>query len=161
MKQCRNFGLILFLIIVFIYGCNKNIEPVLIITHSEKILSFSKCFVIQGNDTLTDNLIPLDSTAEMQFIGTTGFKLVDGKAFVGASMSVADSTGAILYRNDDLFLDYDTIGFDPELVKERIGIFLETSYPMVKGGIYKWNAKIWDKKGNGEINAELLIKIKL
>ena len=145
---------------LLLVSCGKKIESSLNITHTEKGLLFSKVFVMQWNDTLKDNLITLDSTAEMQFIGVTGFEIIDGKAYVGASMSVADSTGAILFRNDDLFIDYDTIGFDSILVSQRIGIFTQTSHPMVKGGTYKWCSKIWDKKGTGEINSELIIKMK-
>lgn len=160
MTKFPNFIIFLFLTVILLIGCNNSNESSLNITHTEKGLSFKKVFVVLWNDTLKDNLITLDSTAEMQFIGTTGFKIINGKAFVGASMSVEDSLGAILFRNDDLFMDYDTIGFDSALVSERIGIFIQTSHPMVKGGVYKWCSKIWDKKGSGEINAELLIKMK-
>lgn len=154
------YSFILIILIVFSISCNKSNESTLNITYTKKGLSFDKVFVLQWKDTLKDNLITLDSTAEMQFIGTRGFNLVDGKAYVGASMSVIDSTGAILFRNDDLFMDYDTIGFDTILVSDCIGILIETSHPMIKGGTYKWCTKIWDKKGNGEINTELLIKMK-
>ncbi len=154
------YKLFLLFSVISLISCNKSKESTLNITHTENGLSFNNAFIVLWDDTLKDNLITLDSTAEMQFIGTTGFKITDGKAFVGASMSVADSTGAILFRNDDLFIDYDTIGFDSALVSERIGIFIETSHPMVKGGVYKWCSKIWDKKGTGEINAEVLIKMK-
>lgn len=146
--------------VIFLISCNKAKESTLNITHNEKELSFNNVFVVLWDDTLKNNIITLDSTAEMQFMGTTGFNIYEGKAFVGASMSVSDSTGAILFKNEDLFIDYDTIGFDSALVSERIGIFIETGHPMVKGGIYKWCSKIWDKKGTGEINAELLIKMK-
>lgn len=158
-----NKSIISFIIIysvIFAISCNKSNDSSFNIIHTEKGLSFNNVLVVTTNDTLKNNFITLDSTAEMQFIGTRGFNLIEGKAFVGASMSVIDSTGAILFRNDDLFVDYDTIGFDTALVSERIGIYIETSHPMVKGGSYKWCTKIWDKKGSGEINAELLIKMK-
>jgi hypothetical protein len=154
------YKIFLLFLVISLISCNKSKESTLNITHTENGLTFNNVFVVLWDDTLKDNFITLDSTAEMQFMGTTGFKITDGKAFVGASMSVADSTGAVLFKNEDLFIDYDTIGFDSALVSERIGIFIETGHPMVKGGIYKWCSKIWDKKGTGEINAELLIKMK-
>jgi hypothetical protein len=141
-------------------ACKNDPKKEFILTHSEKELSFTNFYIIQWKDTLNENVIALDSTAEMQFAGLTGFKIIDGKAFVGASMTVKDSTGAILFHNDDLFLDYDSIGFDPLLVKERVGIFLETSHPMSKGSTYLWSTKIWDKKGNGQLHAEAFVKIR-
>jgi hypothetical protein len=153
------FSIYIFLSVVVLFSCNKDSSE-FIYTHNEKGLSYTKCYTIQWKDTLKGNTISLDSTVEMQFIGCTGFKLIEGKAFVGASMTLADSTGTVLFQNDDLFLDYDSIGFDPGLVKERVGIYLETSHPMVKGGTYKWKTKIWDKKGSGFIEAEALITMK-
>jgi len=143
-----------------LFSCNNQSESKFEFTHEETGLSFTKCIAIQWNDTLENNIVPIDSTVEMQFIGCSGFKLYEGKAFVGASMTLADSTGNILFKNEDLFIDYDTIGFEPNLVKERVGIFLVTGNPMKKGGTYKWTAKIWDKKGNGKIEAIALIIVK-
>jgi len=40
--------------------------------------------LIQLNDTLNDNLVTLDSTVEMQFIGTKGFNLKNNKVYIGA-----------------------------------------------------------------------------
>lgn len=151
---------IILLSVTVLFSCNKKDQTEFSFTHTEKGLSFTKCIAIQWKDTLKDNYIPLDSTVEMQYIGCSGFKLVDGKAFVGASMTLADSTGNILFQDDDLFLDYDSIGFDPNQVKERVGIFLVTSHPMVKGGTYKWTTKIWDKKSDGTIETNALITIK-
>ncbi len=142
------------------FSCNNIQKQKFILTYSEKGLSFSNYYIIQWKDTLTENIMPLDSTAEMQFVGLTGFKLTDGKAFVGASMTVQDSVGTILFHNNDLFLDYDSIGFDPVMVKERVGIFLETSHPMIKGSTYTWSTRIWDKKGDGELKAAALVKMK-
>lgn len=149
----------LFLLLFVFYSCN-NANKELIITHTEKGLKFNKVLLIQWKDTLNDNLVTLDSIVEMQFVGVKGFKEENGKLYVGASMIVSDSIGTILFRNDDIFIDYDTIGFEPKLVEDRIGIFLVTGEPMVKGGIYNWKTKIWDKKSDKEINAEVDIKIK-
>lgn len=162
MISAKNIFLCYILIsfVILINSCVSNKTKQFILSHSEKILSFSEYYVIQWEDTLTENLISLDSTAEMQFVGVTGFNTKDGKAYVGASMTVKDSTGTVLFHNDDLFLDYDSIGFDPVMVKERIGIFLVTSHPMVKGSTYSWSTRIWDKKGNGELKAEALVRIK-
>lgn len=150
---------IVFFALLLVFSCKNQSESKFEFTHKENILSFSKCIAIQWEDTLKNNYVPFDSTVEMQFIGCSGFKLYDGKAFVGASMTLADSIGNILFQNEDLFLDYDTIGFEPSLVKERVGIFLVTGHPMKKGGTYKWTAKIWDKKGNGKIEASALITV--
>ncbi|OFX29121.1 MAG: hypothetical protein A2X08_01430 [Bacteroidetes bacterium GWA2_32_17] len=75
-------------------------------------------------------------------------------------MLISDSTGTLLFRNDDTFIDYDTKGFDSKLVEERIGVFLETGESMIKGGTYSWKTRIWDKNSNNQINAEVAIKIK-
>ncbi len=151
------FKYILFVFVII--SCNKTNKE-LIINHSEKGLKFNKVLLIQWKDTLNDNFVTLDSVVEMQFIGVKGFKLKDGKIFVGASMFVSDTLGTVLFRNDDIFIDYDTIGFEPKLVEERIGIFLETGEPMIKGKKYLWNTKIWDKNSNSELTAEVDIKIK-
>ena len=152
---------ILFAFLISLYSCNNKLEKSHFeLAHSENILSFSNYYVIQWEDTLHENMVTLDSTIELQFVGVSGFKLYNNNAFVGASMTLKDSTGAILFQDQDLFLDYDSIGFDPEMVKARVGIFLVTSHPMVKGGTYSWSTKIWDKKGEGEIKTEAIIKIK-
>jgi hypothetical protein len=149
-----------FISFLLFFSCKNQPESKFEFTHKENNLSFSKCIAIQWKDTLKNNFVPFDSTVEMQFIGCSGFKLFDGKAFVGASMILADSLDNILFQNKDLFIDYDTVGFEPNLVKERVGIFLVTGHPMKKGGTYKWTAKIWDKKGNGKIEAIAFITVK-
>lgn len=141
-------------------SCNSELSREFIISHNSNILRFDKCYIIEYQDTLTENFVTLDSMVEMQFVGLTGFKLYDNKAYVGASMSVSDSTGEQLFKNEDLFIDYDTLGFDTLLVKERVGIFLVTSHPMKKNNTYKWDVRIYDKKGKGFIHSEAFITMK-
>lgn len=151
---------IVILIIAFLTSCNDKKVISFELNHSDKGLRFDKYCALVGKDTLKENIVPLDSTIELHIFGLTGFFLENEKAYVGTSMSLKDSSGATLFQHNDIFLDYDTIGFDPKRVKDWVGIYLVTSHPMAKGSSYLWNIRIWDKKGSGEINAEALIQIK-
>lgn len=156
----KNSFLLISLLLFFLNSCSDKENSSFELIHTDKGLHFEEYYALVGNDTLKENIIPLDSTIELQIIGLTGFFLENEKAYVGTSMSVKDSTGAILFQHDDIFLDYDTIGFDPKMVKDWVGIYLVTSHPMVKGSSYTWNIRIWDKKGAGEIKAETILKLK-
>ena len=152
--------LFIFFLFTLFTSCDEKKVSSFELKHSEKGLRFDNYYALIWKDTLRENIVTLDSTLELQIIGLTGFKLENEKAYVGASMSVKDSAGIILFQNDDIFLDYDTIGFDPQMVKDWVGIYLVTSHPMDKGCSYLWNVRIWDKKGDGEIKAEAVIKMK-
>lgn len=152
--------LYILLFLTLFSSCSSNKKTSFELNHSEKGLTFDTYHALIWTDTLKENIVTLDSVVELQFLGLTGFNLVNEKAFVGASMSVVDSSGAVLFQNDDIFLDYDTIGFDPKMVKDWVGIYLVTDHPMKKGSSYTWNIRIWDKKGEGEVKADALLKMK-
>lgn len=155
--------ILFFLLAIVLFSCDfpgiNGVEPLKMDILKEG-LTYTDTNCVMGENPLTSSEVPLDTVIEIQFIGVAGFETVDGKWFVGAMMEVYDTSGNILFRHDDLFLDFDTIGFDPVDVRRMIGINLETGKPMTAGLSYLWKIKIWDKKGKGELFCETLIKVK-
>jgi hypothetical protein len=155
--------ILFFILAIVVSSCDfsgkNSVEPLKMDILQEG-LTFTDTNCVMGETPVTTCEVPLDTVIEIQFIGVAGFETVDGKWFVGTMMEVYDTSGNILFRHDDLFLDFDTIGFDPVDVKRLIGINLETGKPMIPGLPYLWKIKIWDKKGKGVLFCETLIKVK-
>jgi hypothetical protein len=107
---------------------------------------------------LTSNKIPMGKKIVLRYDGVRGFKKLDGRVFPGASMSVTEPGGATIGQFGDLFSQYTVTGMDPKKAG-RISLTLSTGKPMKTRAEYIWKARVWDKKGKGEIVSEMKINV--
>jgi hypothetical protein len=107
---------------------------------------------------LTSNEIPMGKKIVLRLTGVRGFKKLNGKVFPGATMSMADPDGTPVGKFGDLFSRYSATGMDPQTAG-RISLTLTTGKPMKTRAEYIWKARVWDRKGKGEIVTEMKIKM--
>ena len=133
-------------------GVNKDLTTGL--SYAYKGLGAEEVFLSKDNQVFKSTDFQLGSRIVMHFSGVSGFKAVEGKVYPGMSIRVTDSAGAAVIDAPDLFTQYDAEGLDPEVAAELSGN-ITIGTPMVNGGEYLWEVKVWDKKGDGTINASM------
>ncbi|HMQ61780.1 MAG TPA: hypothetical protein PKE06_13995 [Flavilitoribacter sp.] len=133
-------------------GVNKDLTTGL--SYSYKGLGAEEVFLSKDNQLFKSSDFPMGSQVVMHFSGVNGFKAVEGKVYPGLSIRVTDGSGAAVIDAPDLFTQYDAEGLDPEIAAELSGN-ITIGDPMVSGGEYLWEVKVWDKKGDGTINASM------
>jgi len=138
-------------------GVKKDLNTGLKITNNG--LTYDVSYLSFANQKTTDNEFPLDTTIDLIIGGIKGYTEKDSMVYIGASLSVFDKENKQILNYPDLFSDYETTGVTPAQA-EAITLTLRTGKPMVAGESYIWKSKIWDKKGKGEINSEVEIKIR-
>jgi hypothetical protein len=148
----------IFFILVSLSAC-KNSSTERLMNIDINGLSFNSSELLIGKNVLKKIEVPLDSVVEFQLKGLHGFKVINFKVFIGASIFVEDSTGLVLLHHEDVF-SKDSLGTDTSLVNKQLGIYLETTQLMKKGFYYIWHIKIWDKK-QVENYIQTSIKIKI
>jgi hypothetical protein len=106
-----------------------------------------------------DNKVDLNQKVNLRIIVDSGWSLVNGKVYPGASEKIILNTGASVLKSDDLFAAYTEAGVSPE----------DARYITLKAIITKMDDKkkhaivtfkVWDKKGTSTItgNYKLFIK---
>jgi hypothetical protein len=105
------------------------------------------------NEKLSSNEFPMGKEVYLYFDGVDGFTETDGKVYLGASMVVTDESGNKQVEVADLFEAYAESGISSEDSK-KISLNFTIGKPLEVGKKYLWKSKIWDKKGEGVIEAE-------
>jgi hypothetical protein len=85
--------------------------------------------------------------------GVSGFSIKDDKALFGTSMTVTNLEGKEVLQYDDLFANSGE-GYSKEDAS-KLNFTLAIGNPMVAGGKYTWRLRVWDKRGTGELMAEM------
>jgi hypothetical protein len=130
------------------------------------ILEEKKTFQLKPNGiTTTNDYLMVDNVkstntvfvigSEVQYFleGVSGFSIKDDKALFGTSMTVTDQQGNEVLHYDDLFAESDE-GYSKD-ESSQLNFTLAIGSPMVVGGQYKWQLRVWDKRGTGELVAEM------
>jgi hypothetical protein len=130
------------------------------------LLEKKKTFQLKSNGiTTTNDYVMVDNIkstktefvigSEVQYFleGVSGFSIKDDKALFGTSMTVTDLQGKEVLQYDDLFADSDE-GYSKEEASQ-LNFTLAIGNPMVVAGQYTWRLRVWDKRGNGELTAEM------
>jgi hypothetical protein len=91
--------------------------------------------------------------------GISGYIEKDARVYPGASLVVTDSQGKDVLKAPDVFSDYDQTGVSKEDASV-MSLMLIVGPPMVADVKYTWKSKIWDKNGEGTIDAEVEFTIK-
>jgi hypothetical protein len=86
--------------------------------------------------------------------GVGGFSIKDDRALFGASMTVIDqANGAMVLQYDDLFAER-VEGYSKQDASV-LNFTLDIGSPMKVGSNYTWSIRVWDKRGTGELTAEM------
>lgn len=113
-----------------------------------------------GDQALSSNEIDVGAKVVMRLKNVDGFVKKDGKVFPGASMLLKGPKGDVLLDEKDLFASKtDGVPPDPD-GKVQLKLTINTGEPMAKGEVYTWSARVWDKNGKGEINANVSLKMR-
>ncbi len=123
-----------------------------------KIKSAALYFEDQSN-VPEDNTVEVNQKVSMLVTLDSGWAVVDGKVYPGASEVIKLNTGATVLKSDDLFASYSETGVDPEDAKYITLKAVITSMDDKKKFIIV-SFRIWDKKGKGKINGSYKLYIK-
>jgi hypothetical protein len=117
-----------------------------------KGLSVDDAYLVLDGSKLTSKSVPLGSEVVMYFTGVENFTSESGMTYPGASMLITGPDGFVLLDVEDLFSQYDGTGISKEDAA-ALSLSLSFGSPMEPGTAYTWKSRIWDKKGDGEIQA--------
>ncbi|MBU0648197.1 hypothetical protein KJ855_03375 [Patescibacteria group bacterium] len=155
---------VLVLLVVTLVGCeanfskgvNKDLLSGLKVDNDG--LAYDEVYLTVDDERTSENMFDIGTEVYMNFTGVDYFEEVDGKVFPGAMMVVADKNGKEILEEDDMFAMYDEDGVLPEQASEMF-VSLLIGDPMVEGEQYTWYSKIWDKVGDGTIEATMDIGV--
>lgn len=157
MKQSTIFSLLsAALVCVSLQSCSVGASKDFLsgLSVSYEGLSVDDVYLTVNNQKLNSNKFPMDTQVYMYFGGVEGYEQVNGKVFPGMSIKVTDPSNQVILDAQDLFERYSTSGVSPADAAS-LSSNLDIGVPMEKGKKYTWAVKVWDKKGEGEIYAEI------
>lgn len=159
MKQAFNFKMTFIGLITLFFlttACQMGVNSDLItgLTYQYNGLGVEEVVLSTDGKRLQSNDFELQSQVYMNFLGVNGFTQEAGKVFPGLSVKVTDQAGNSVLDAADLFTQYDATGLDAQSASE-LSSNLTIGAPMEAGNSYNWAVKIWDKKGEGTINANM------
>jgi hypothetical protein len=131
------------------------------------MLEEKKTFQLKSKGiTTTSDYVMIDNikTSETEFAkgsevqyfleGVSGFLIKDDMALFGASMTIVNrGDGKAILQYDDLFAESNE-GYSKEDAS-KLNFTLVVGKPMIVGGQYTWQLRVWDKRGTGELLAEM------
>jgi hypothetical protein len=138
-------------------GSHKDLATGLTVSYSG--LTVDESYLTVDKKKLSSNEVSLGSIVYLVLTGVGNFTETAGKVYPGASMNVTGSSGQVVIDEKDLFARYDTTGVE-STGAGNLSLNLTVAKPMSIGETYVWKARVWDKKGKGEINAEMKVKVK-
>ena len=133
-------------------GTHKDLMSGLSYTYSG--LGVEEVVLSIDGQRFQDREFPFQSVVVMNFLEVNGFKRNDGKVFPGLSVSVTDKSGNVVLSADDLFAKYDAEGLEP-VEASSLSSNITIGNPMTPGQTYHWEVNVWDKRGEGEIQANM------
>ena len=156
----KNFFIPIFILsLIFVWSCQEK-DNVSGIKAEKKILTYNNIVLKLNKDTLQNNKVEMDKELTINIEGLDGFTKMNDVVFIGCSVQVTDEKNNAIVSYKDLYSYYDVSGITPQDIKEKFSMTIGIRPPMVKGGIYKWRSRIWDKKGKGELTLEFDFKVK-
>ncbi|HBX53505.1 MAG: hypothetical protein A2275_08050 [Bacteroidetes bacterium RIFOXYA12_FULL_35_11] len=156
----KNFFIpIIILSLIFVWSCQEKENPTGIKT-DKKILTYNNIVLKLNKDTLKNNKVEMDKELIINIEGLDGFTKINEVVFIGCFVQVTDEKNNPIVSYKDLYSYYDVSGITPQDIKDKFSMTIGIRPPMAKGGIYKWKSRIWDKKGDGELNIEFDFKVR-
>ncbi len=138
-------------------GVSKDLTSGL--TYTYKGLGVEEVYLLKDEVEFDDAAFPFGSKVYMQFSEVSGFKARDGKVFPGMSIKITDKEGSVILDAADLLAEFEEAGIDQEMAGELHGN-ITVGEPMEMGEEYTWTVKIWDKNGEGTIDAVMKFVVK-
>jgi hypothetical protein len=96
--------------------------------------------------------LPLGKTLVLFVDGVSGFTVIDGRVFPGASLQVLDADGQLILDEPNLFAQYESSGVSTDACRQ-LTLSCTTGEPMSSGAEYQFSFKVWDTRGEGQIHA--------
>lgn len=112
-----------------------------------------------GRNGRNKNEARLGGRIGLMIEGMNGFKEENGKVFPGADITIYDKQGKEQYHSEDIFKD-NKAGDDPAKAQESLSLFLTLKDEKLRNDESKWVFKVWDKKGDGVLEADIMLKLK-
>ncbi len=156
-KTLSIYLLILIVITVSSCQCDKDFKTTLSVK-AKGGLSFEKTYISNGTEELKNNKIPDGTDCYIHVEGAKGFTESNGMVFIGCYLHITDKDDKTVLEYDDLLAEYDSTGISLEDSK-YLSAHVSVGDPMVTGEDYDFSLRFWDKKGVGEINANMTIEV--
>jgi hypothetical protein len=92
----------------------------------------------------------------VNFNNMEGFRKENDFVFPGMQLFVTGNSGDTVLKSDDLYIDYQNgVKLSPLLLTAEVTV----ASPMKSNSNYSQNVTIWDKNGNGKLNAKFEFKV--
>lgn len=125
-------------------------------TNSQGI-SATRTFLIADSGRIDKGMVPATGRVGINFQGLKGFTAADGHVFPGGSLTVYGADGKEMFNTGDAF-ERQLDGFTESQVKEGLRITV-TLNGQLAGTSSTWKFRIWDKKGNGFMEATVPVTL--
>lgn len=119
-------------------------------------LSYKSVYFV-GRNGRNANEALLGGRVGVMVNGLSGLKEVDGKVFPGAEIIVYDKSGEEKFHSEDVFKDPK--GSNPAEAAERISVYITLTKAELNGNESKWVFRVWDKKSDAYLEADILLKL--
>ncbi len=148
---------VLFILSACSVGVNKDLLTGLKVTNNG--LSYEDAYLQMDENKLNSNEFPQGKTIFLYINGVSGFALKDNLVNLGGSLVISDENGNKILDYPDLFEAYTDTGVSAENAS-TINFNLLISELLLPGSKYLWKSRIWDKNGEGAIEAEIEFIVK-
>jgi hypothetical protein len=158
-KNVMNRIYIIFLLSSALVGCkvSSELDPNGIKLET-KVLDVTDHYLSAGEGKVSSHEFITGTRLYFIMVGVKGFAIRNEKANPGCSMIVTDREGNKIMELPDLFSE-NVSGIDPSLIASQLKLTLAIGKPIEEGRDYNWKVRVWDKNGNGEIMADIPLRI--
>jgi hypothetical protein len=152
---------LLLLAIFFLSACNVGVKKDLLsgLKVSNNGLAYEEAFLQVDETRLNSNEFPSGKMVYLFATGVSGFVLKDSLVNLGGSVVITDENGNKVSDYPDLFEAYTTTGVSSEDAS-TINFYVPMNEMFSAGKKYLWKTRIWDKNGEGSIEAEVEFTVK-
>jgi hypothetical protein len=112
--------------------------------------------ISSDDDLIRSNTFTFGEVVNFKFKNIEGFNEVDGKIFPVMSIIIRDDKKTVL-QTDDVYSDYSEKINSSNIV---LNAEITLAKPIYSGKKYNLLIRIWDKKGDGKLSAEMNFEVK-
>lgn len=150
-----------FLSILIFYSCDfkKSAHKDLItgLSTTGEGLSCKDVSILSDDNVVRRSTFTFGEVITFKFKNIEGFNEENGTVFPGMSILIRDSENNIVLQNDDVYANYsEGINYSPLVLYAEATL----AKPIYSGKQYNLLIKIWDKKGDGKLSAEMSFDVK-
>lgn len=149
--------------IFILSGCKFNTgvkkDPRTNLSIANTRLSYNTYVLSVNNEPLQKAIIKQGEKISLQFFDVKGFKEESGRVYPGISLAVTNEQGEEVSANTDLLAHTSKEGVSPIDAQTLSASFVPGAPQIVAGGKYSIHIRIWDKKQDGEITADMPFEV--